>query len=531
MKNLLLAASLVLAASTTAMAQAPTAITPASGSSVSRLNEFTIQFDNVNDLNYSQRSVKLALRNADGDSISNVGYSKFDYETRTFTYKLKHAVYAAGTYKISFPDGYFSSYNATTYESEPLPGFDVTYTVDGTQQAPEFKPSFKPSESSPLPYLSRVEFAWPDYAAYNVDYNSPRDVVTITNDKGEVVGHATAAVDYQTDSCYFDFYKPLTEPGTYTFTCPAGTYQIADDNDEFYITPATYRTNDEFKATFTITGEGLTKYSYTPAEPVEQLTGYTITVDGVSSIAFVDENNTSLYTQTTDGGYGPTASMYYKTLSLEGNQIKASFDQSAKDPAVYYVSIPAGTFYFDGDPTKLNTPIYAEFTVKEKAPTKVVFSPAQGATLKEFSTLAITFPDAKTVDEAAFQNIYLYDSKNNNVTSPEDNDYSFFLKRDSIVGNTIYYHLGTQWTERRPLTVAETYRVEFPTAFFTLDGNDYNTAFNYNFTIDPTVNGITNVEAKEKKADGAIYTITGQRVNATEPGHIYIQNGRKFIAK
>ncbi len=48
---------------------------------------------------------------------------------------------------------------------------------------------------------------------------------------------------------------------------------------------------------------------------------------------------------------------------------------------------------------------------------------------------------------------------------------------------------------------------------------------------DATVTAITELPTSETADGGAIYNIAGQRVNSTLKGGIYIQNGRKFIAK
>ena len=43
--------------------------------------------------------------------------------------------------------------------------------------------------------------------------------------------------------------------------------------------------------------------------------------------------------------------------------------------------------------------------------------------------------------------------------------------------------------------------------------------------------GVSDISVPERETDGAIYNMQGIKVSRTIPGQLYIQGGRKFIAK
>lgn len=62
------------------------------------------------------------------------------------------------------------------------------------------------------------------------------------------------------------------------------------------------------------------------------------------------------------------------------------------------------------------------------------------------------------------------------------------------------------------------------------EGKEVSRTTYYYSEYKPTTSGITSIATSSDKAQ-SIYTISGQKVSATQAGQMYIQNGKKFIAK
>ena len=64
-----------------------------------------------------------------------------------------------------------------------------------------------------------------------------------------------------------------------------------------------------------------------------------------------------------------------------------------------------------------------------------------------------------------------------------------------------------------------------------LNGNASSTAQALKMVFDNETTGITTIDSQEKAYNAPIFDLTGRRVMKTNKGHLYIQNGHKFIAE
>ena len=113
---------------TGAVAEGPTA-TPENGSTVASISYITIDFGQTIS-NNPEKNVKAYVRDENGmrvavlNSDDNVELDWDNYNLATV--KLDEAITEAGTYTISFPDGFFVTESGSDY-----PAFDLTYTIEG----------------------------------------------------------------------------------------------------------------------------------------------------------------------------------------------------------------------------------------------------------------------------------------------------------------------------------------------------------------------------------------------------------------
>ncbi|MDE7153900.1 MAG: hypothetical protein K2O00_05595 [Muribaculaceae bacterium] len=174
---------------------------------------------------------------------------------------------------------------------------------------------------------------------------------------------------------------PITAAGTWTMTIAAGTFTYEGE------------TNAEIKAEYTIEAAKL-PYTITP-EPgsvVEDLSKIIIDFGNVSKIDYNEVAITLTGDQfdgsTTDViGVGKTRTINFSNPTVEGE---------------YTITIPAGAFTLDGEPSK-------EVTVKYTFQKSYVLTPESGSTLESFEVV-LTFPHATTVELAQYPDMSLTDN-------------------------------------------------------------------------------------------------------------------------
>lgn len=151
-----------------------------------------------------------------------------------------------------------------------------------------------------------------------------------------------------------------------------------------------------------------------------------------------------------------------------------------------------------------------------------------GSTVAKLDAVKITF-ESETSEDLVLectqpgQSMTLWRGDNNKL----------FATDASIDGNvaTIKPFTSGRKKDTYGITAAGTYTVTLPEGFFTVNGVDW-PAMTLTYTVDPTLDSISNVEGEASNTAKSTYTLTGVKVNGENAKNgVFIVNGKKVILK
>lgn len=370
-------------------------VTPANGATVKKISEITVTTPFMEELGDHMLNIvdsKIAdITVSKGDVIvakgAKLGEPGQDEQGGfTFPVILDNTITEAGEYTITIPAGTFvemawsdadESYVpvANGYSSDPV---SAAVTVDPNLKSPLDVYTVVPASGSALKTLGPVRIIFPDYTPYTMfDNMGSATISNGTTTRNCLIGYdwnyfeARAISVIPVDENDEDIV--ITEKGTWTLTIAAGELTCGGES------------NSEITAVFNIDPENpVYPISPAPGSVVGDLSKLTITFPTAGEAEY---NNIAITLE----GEGFSTSTTFVDGEEYGTEYLIQFAETPCAEGEYTVSIPAGAFTVDGEPSEA---VSARFFFKPAWK----LTPAPDSKVESLNELTIEFPDAEKVE-------------------------------------------------------------------------------------------------------------------------------------
>ncbi|MCI6295304.1 MAG: Ig-like domain-containing protein [Bacteroidales bacterium] len=203
-------------------------ITPASGTEVEKLHQFTVSCtEGIGDA-YSGQDIVLYNR---GEftavaKVSNIEQiipedqmDNLDYVVQSLLLTLDTEITDAGAYVLDVPAGVFNL--GTQFNQSHNAAFAANYTIKAGGSGSDANVEATPANGSTVKELSKVELVFPDEDEISIGSGLP----TLSKDGGEPTKLNDAELDWDVyNKAILNFTPALTEAGVYTITFPEGYF-------------------------------------------------------------------------------------------------------------------------------------------------------------------------------------------------------------------------------------------------------------------------------------------------------------------
>lgn len=254
--------------------------TPAAGTEVTALTQFSVTATNDMFLTGASRTLKVTVNGEAVQGIRNVsGELK-----NTLTWELAYPITEPGYYTIYIPAGEFYGYN----EEDNQPFLVTVIVTGGEAPTPDWfdgEMTSDPASGSTVKELQKIAIMSPKLTSL---YEGPEaGKITVEDTAGPVDTPFTLTPDEdnfnEAHVIWMEFAEPLTAPYEYTITFPAKSFSVAKYPEEHYTAP------------FTLTFK------------VDELQG----IEGLPADSGIDESQAEYYTLDGRRIAKPTASGLY----------------------------------------------------------------------------------------------------------------------------------------------------------------------------------------------------------------------------
>lgn len=309
---------------------------------------------------------------------------------------------APGTYTLTIPAGAFKEFFSNPAKTNDL--ITAEFVIKGAEPNHLTNYVLTP-EAGKVDEITSIKINFPDTGIMGIDRPNTEGI-TLTGNTG--ADYVVVKTDYTMGSdatLYFagaagEDPVTITNPGTYTLTIPAGSFQ------EFY---AADQKNALITAKYIIEkpeGNPLETYSLDPADgEVESISTVTITFENADNGLNYPAKNDLISLKykaadNTETEY-PVASLTmtapYKSAKIRfGSDTSHPLDFTA--PGTYTLTMKQGAFSEYGNGANLSPEITAVYTIKGSSDTNVldtyITEPVQGHTVGEMKQFSITFPES-----------------------------------------------------------------------------------------------------------------------------------------
>ena len=209
-------------------------ITPASGTEVEKLHQFTVSCtEGIGDA-YSGQDIVLYNR---GEftavaKVSNIEQiipedqmDNWDYVVQSLLLTLDTEITDAGAYVLDVPAGVFNL--GTQFNQSHNAAFAANYTIKAGGSGSDANVEATPANGSTVKELSKVELVFPDEDEISIGSGLP----TLSKDGGEPTKLNDAELDWDVyNKAILNFTPALTEAGVYTITFPEGYFLGTNGN-------------------------------------------------------------------------------------------------------------------------------------------------------------------------------------------------------------------------------------------------------------------------------------------------------------
>ena len=427
-------------------------VSPVAGE-VESLSEFYLVFDEKVKNNSSASATILV--DSEGNQVATGTLSRYD-ETNTFNSKyikvtLDKAVTTPGTYKLVIPQGSIGDYGAYDVyyfnKGRLNPEYSISYTIPEPPITYTYLPkSVSPADGSTVDApLKHIRLAMGYDTEIKGGAYSSTEYISIVNQNGERVFEGTARIELETQYYYYIYIYPngdegITEPGTYTFTIPAG---CIGDEDIYYSRWTEGKVNPELTYTFTVKGSAMQVSAVAPEEG-ETADLNTITLTFPEATTFAAE--ASALTFHNDNYYNATV----KSVVMSEDGLTATITSEAGYPGwmvgeSYTLNIPEGAFV--GASGAATEALSYTWTIATPAPETFSFTevtPTQGE-VESLSEILIDFGGfrPRPVEGWSYPSYNILDANGNIVTTAATNysyenlDGTYYYKLKATLGKTV----------------------------------------------------------------------------------------------
>ena len=310
-------------------------ITPASGTEVEKLHQFTVSCtEGIGDA-YSGQDIVLYNRGefaavAKVSTIEQIipedQMDNWDYVVQSLLLTLDTEITDAGSYVLDVPAGVFNL--GTQFNQSHNAAFAANYTINDGGSGSAVNVEATPANGSTVEELSKIEIIFTDYDEIGIGSGVP----TLSKDGGEPTKLNDAELDWDVfNKAILNITPAVTEAGVYTITFPEGYFV-----DNFGTSlPG-------FSLTYTIGEAG-------PTVNVEATPANATTVKELSKVelVFPDEDEISigfgLPTLSKDGGE-PTKLNDAELDWDVFNKAILNFTPALTEAGVYTITFPEGYF-------------------------------------------------------------------------------------------------------------------------------------------------------------------------------------------
>ncbi len=419
-----------------------------------------------------------------------------------------------GDYTIEIPEGSFSLgagkignvKTALNYTIEDDNDYVVTISPESGYSSNSSLSSFEVSCEDGIEQL----------LAYEINHlyvyrDGDADAFTYVTKDGDVKDSETIA--------NFVFDIPLSTPGKYTFTFPAGTFRVGPYNQWSGAMEITYYVTDdveEEEGEWAIYPSDSTAISSISEIQLQYSTGLEIVEEKQGQISITDDKGNT-----------------YQDFTLETiyNGIKITLSEEVTSPGLYTLYVPQGAFLL-GQTKQASDEITRTFTI---AIYDIVFSPEDGSVLEEISSFSLLCYETLEYLPDPDDNMYVLNvlKEDEIMAIAVPNDEEPILDADNnIIGYT--YSLVNVEDRDEDITLSDsgTYTIDVGYNNFLLGPEKVvNKATSCTYIIkEAESTPIENVTIKESTQE-AYYNLLGQRVSTLKKGNIYVINGKKIIIK
>lgn len=474
-------------------------ISPAPGSTTSKLKNITITFPGVSEIEYNE-DVAIILT---GDNFSSSSTYVAHAPTSDFcVVSFPRTPIEEGTYTVTFPAGAF------TLDGKPSVEAKATYTY-----VCEWKLTPAPGSVSEDLSVLTLEFPF----ATTAEYVGGNFSLMLSN--GASFG-AYYSCEEVAGAAHPTFKLTCTSDGV----IPNGSFSFISEEGAFILDG---EESSEINVTLSIQRSLGTDYTVSPEETIVLDYGYAYPTIIFAEGASVRTNGSvsSKMTATLDG----------EAVSCDGEQIEGNMYlmMFQLNPGKLVIDIEAGAFLIDGTESSA---IHAEWDVVEAKEFDFNITPDNTEKVGSIGTFEITFPGAKKVELYNKGSISLYQgysmvqglTVNVDILEPAAAQASDEETEETPVARVTF--------TPEPTTAGE-YRLSIRRGAFTIDGAFESPAIELYYTLDPTV-GVTIIGAETNdnvtviSLDGKVLLQDAPKAKLAElPAGIYVINGKKALIK
>lgn len=274
-------------------------------------------------------------------SASDIHFNEKDFSDLNLYYEFETPITEPGTYDIVVPDGFFTlGEQFETYSSNAA---TITYVIKGASSGTEV--TVTPASESTVEKLDKITFTY--VGGINVSNNGENITVQKREDSmtyTDVTSFNADDVQYDfadADNMWINFAEPITEPGLYIVTVPAGFFNLGESGDAtndvmvLYYEVKEQTTEDGFEISVNPAGGNVTEI---PAQIVVTAAGRSMIGNGESAITLTDADSKS-YNVSLDIDW-----------NLEMNQLAINLaDDAITAAGTYTLTIPEGAINGDSE--------------------------------------------------------------------------------------------------------------------------------------------------------------------------------------
>lgn len=229
-KPLLTIAAAVLAL-TAAAAPIPAGIelSPADGSAVESVQQFTITFSGAKDAEISESADETMISATfDGQTIASPSSADFFGNPMTFSFPQKHE--AAGKYTVTFDAGYFL---ITEPDNSTRLSEKIVYTLEIVSNAPAF--TCDPASGSQVESIQYMEINFQGVTKLKLSDSDDTESLVCTRNG---IPFELPNSGWRSNPVVFGYRTPVTQPGVYSFNFAKGMFQLTLEDGSVVDSPA-----------------------------------------------------------------------------------------------------------------------------------------------------------------------------------------------------------------------------------------------------------------------------------------------------